>query len=118
MEKESNYRGKITAKIDTQVKYEKIRKEKAIEELERNPRDERPYARTLNMMGRNAYLKEYFEGVLLENQTFPKIGDIEDVRKTKNFVNGYKSEMDHIDHAYRYGYLDKIEEEYKNNKTR
>lgn len=91
---------------------------KAQEELKKNPLEERPYARTLNLMGREAYLIEYFDGILLENQTFPKIGMIEDVTKAKNFINGYKSEMERIDHAYRYGYLDKIEEEHKSKKTK
>lgn len=54
------------------------------------PTEERLYGTKLNMMGRNAYFEEYFFGVKLENQVFPKVGDFDDPTKTVSFKLGYE----------------------------
>ena len=43
---------------------------------------------------------------------FPKIGNIKDVSKTKNFINGYNSEMNRIKNALNNNYLDAVEKDY------
>lgn len=53
-------------------------------------RDERKYAAELHYAGRNAYFKEYFEEISLENQELPKIGPYENIIETHHFKEGYK----------------------------
>ena len=65
--------------------------EKRLKDLAKNviPKEELPYGSKLNMMGRQAYFEEYFSGVKLENQVFPKVGPFIDPTKTKSFNEGY-----------------------------
>lgn len=123
-----SYKGIIAKKIVDQNNAEKAKIEKAKREQERNPINERPYGGLLNKLGRMACRKIFFEKTSLEKMTFPKIGNIEDVTKTKNFISGYNSEMDRIKNALNNNYLATIEkdyledvavkEEFINNKTR
>lgn len=53
-------------------------------------RNERQYASQLNMAGREAYFKECFYGIKLEDQQLPKIGPFENIIETHNFNEGYK----------------------------
>lgn len=54
------------------------------------PKEETIYGVKLNEMGRQSYYSEYFDGILFENQVFPKIGPFEDPTKTVSFKEGYK----------------------------
>ena len=67
-------------------------REKSLEQLGNTliPKEELTYGVQLNKMGRNASFEEYFNGVKLENQIFPKVGPFEDPTKTISFSEGYK----------------------------
>ncbi len=54
------------------------------------PKEETIYGVKLNSMGRTAYYDEYYNGIKLENQVFPKVGPFEDPTKTVSFREGYK----------------------------
>lgn len=120
--------GKFSEKAELDARREKNSIKAAQREQERNPINEKPYGGLLNKLGRMACRKVFFEKITLEKMVFPKIGNIKDVSKTKNFINGYNSEMNRIKNALNNNYLDAvekdyfediaIEKEYKNNKIR
>lgn len=64
--------------------------ERQVELLKNDPHNESNYASKLNMLGREAYFIEYFDGIKLEDQTIEKVGPFEDPRKTVNFSKGYQ----------------------------
>lgn len=51
---------------------------------------ERTFASKLNMMGREAYFKEYFYGIPVENQVFEEIPGIPNITETYSFKQGYR----------------------------
>ena len=73
----------------------------------KTPNAEKPYASTLNKMGRNAYYKEYFEEIKLENQILPAVGPFDDPSETFCFKQGYKRGEELLNAGV-------IPEEYKN----
>ena len=61
-------------------------------------RNEKEYAPQLHMAGREAFYKEYFEDIKLENQELAIIGPFVDIRKTEHFVEGYNRGKFLIEH--------------------
>ena len=104
--------GKYSIIAEAAAKNKNKKEKDALREQERNPINERPYGRTLNMLGRKASRKVVFEGISLEDLSLPKIGDFEDITKTKNFKDGYNSEMLRIKHALENNYLKTVEKDY------
>lgn len=54
------------------------------------PFKERSVSGKLNLLGREAYFEEYFNGVKVENQVFPKIGEFDNPSETVSFKMGYE----------------------------
>lgn len=104
--------GKFSQIADIAEKNEKKKTIDALKEQERNPINEKPYGGTLNRLGRMACRKVVFEGISPEDFSLPKIGNIEDITKTKNFIDGYNSEMLRIKHALENNYLETVKKDY------
>jgi len=98
---------KTTEGLNRQIRFDdKIKK--ATEKQQKDvPHKERQYGSELNMKGREAYFREYFEGVKLENQILEPIGPFTDIRETLSFRQGYQKGAFLVEQGI-------IPEEYKN----
>lgn len=83
------------------------------EEAKKTPADERPHAPRLSEMGKMAYFEEYYNGIKLENQVFPKIGIFDDPRETTCFKRGYARGAEMVSTAEKLNNLNIIPVEYR-----
>ena len=79
--------------VTSDIKFEENIKRMAAKP--KTPAAEVPYSSDLTEMGKRAYFEEYYNGIKLENQIFPKVGKFDDPRETECFKRGYSrgSEM-------------------------
>lgn len=82
---------RYTRNVESVVAYqgfdEKIKKASTSNSV---PFKERSVSGKLNLLGREAYFEEYFNGIKVENQVFPKIGEFDNPEKTISFQTGYE----------------------------